>query len=301
MDLRELRYLLAVAEAGSFRRAALETRVRQSTLSRGVAALENDLGVSLFERDREGVRLTNAGQRFLRRARRVLAEAEIASRVARAAGTGNEGSVCVGIVASIASGQARSFLRSWRDGHTDLLLDFVDGGPGEHVHSVVARKMDVAFLTGARVPPGCDAELVWTEPVFVALPSDHLLAVERTIPLKAIAAEMFIVSRVAPGPEIHDYVVKNLSELGRHPDVGYHAVGRETLMAMVGLGMGVSLVSGAEAGVQYPGVTFIPLSGEQLPFSMIWLAQNDNPALRRFLSAARVHARSQRGRDVAST
>lgn len=179
------------------------------------------------------------------------------------------------------------------------LLDFVDGGPGEHVQSIVARKMDVAFLTGARVPSGCDAELVWSEPVFVALPSEHRLATERSIPLKAIAAEMFIISRAAPGPEIHDYVVRHLSELGRHPDVGYHAVGRETLMAMVGLGIGVSLVSGAEAGVQYPGVTFIPLAGEQLPFSMIWLAQNDNPALRRFLSAARVHARSQQGRDVA--
>lgn len=294
MDLRELKNIIAVAEAGSFRRASIVMGVHQSTLSRSVAKLEEELGVSFFERNRSGVRITNAGQKFLQRARRVLAEADIASLSARAAGTANEGSICIGVVASIASGRTRSFLRDWKAEHAEVLLDFVEGAPGEHIQAILARRMDLALLAGDPTPAGCDAELVWSEAILVALAHDHRLADESSIAWTAMLADPFIVTRSAPGPEIHDYLVKNLSGISRHPEVSWHSVGRDTLMAMVGLGVGISLVSAAEAGVSYPGVTFVPLAGERLPFSMIWSPQNDNPALRRFLSAARVYTRLSR-------
>lgn len=291
MDLRELRYFIAVAEAGSFRRASIETRVRQSTLSRAVAALENHLGVSFLERSSAGVRLTNAGQKFLLRARRVLAEAEMAWLAARAAGQATEGSICIGVVASIASGRTRDFLRRWKIENVGVLLDFVEGAPGEHVQAILGRRMDIAFLAGNRASAGCDNEQLWSEPILVALADTHKLSQVATIPWVAIESEAFIVSRSAPGPEIHDYLVKNLSSIGQHPNVSWHSVGRETLMAMVGLGVGISLVSAAEAGVRYPDVTFVPLTGEQLSFGMVWSPHNDNPALRRFLSSARTHSR----------
>lgn len=151
------------------------------------------------------------------------------------------------------------------------------------------------------VRAGCDVELLWSESILVALANDHELGGNAVIAWSTISTEAFIVSRSAPGLEIHDYVVKNLSGIGRHPEVSWHAVGRETLMAMVGLGVGISLVSAAEAGVRYPGVTFVPLAEERLAFSMVWSPQNDNPALRRFLSAARVHARALLAEDVGPT
>jgi hypothetical protein len=99
---------------------------------------------------------------------------------------------------------------------------------------------------------------------------------------------------VDPGPEIQDYIIRGLAELGRHPDVEQLAVQRETLLALVGLGRGLSLVAEAEAGVVYPGVIFLPLDHKEIPFSFVWSEQNDNPAFRRFLSAARVQALERR-------
>jgi len=102
------------------------------------------------------------------------------------------------------------------------------------------------------------------------------------------------VSRVDPGPEIQDYIVRGLADLGRHPVVEQMAVQRETLLALVGIGQGLSLVGEAEAGVTYPGVVFRPLDHEEIPFSLVWSSQNDNPAFRRFLIAAREEAAERR-------
>lgn len=129
------------------------------------------------------------------------------------------------------------------------------------------------------------------EPIIAALPTDHPLAARPSVELAELIGEAFIVSRHAPGPEIHEYIIRNLSRLEFGPKITEHGVGRETLLSMVGLRFGATLVSGAEAEVWYPGVVFVPIAGETLPFSAVWSPTNSNPALRRFLSAARVMAR----------
>ncbi|MEC5382475.1 LysR substrate-binding domain-containing protein, partial [Aurantimonas sp. C2-6-R+9] len=101
----------------------------------------------------------------------------------------------------------------------------------------------------------------------------------------------FIVSKSDPGPEIHDYLVKHLARLGHHPSVEYCAVGRDNLMHLVSLGKGLTLTSEATTGTTFPSVVYRTLSGEELPFCAIWSPMNDNPALRRLLSLARVMAR----------
>lgn len=105
--------------------------------------------------------------------------------------------------------------------------------------------------------------------------------------------EHFIVSSDEPGPEIHDFIIKQLSELGHQPTVERHHVGRETLMILVGLGLGISLISEAGSAPSYPGVVFQPLAdGDNLlPFSALWAPDNDNPALRRLISLARKRSR----------
>ena len=101
-----------------------------------------------------------------------------------------------------------------------------------------------------------------------------------------------------PGPEIQDFVVQHLARLGRHPVVEPRPVLREGLMAMVGLGRGITLVGAAEAAVTYPGVAFRTLAGESISFSAIWASKNDNAALRRFLSLARSEMRRLARRDA---
>ena len=108
-----------------------------------------------------------------------------------------------------------------------------------------------------------------------------------------MAGAKFVVSAREPGPEIHDYIVRRVSDLGRRARVERHRLGREGIMNLVGLGLGVSLVADHWRGVGYPGVVFVPIGekDERVPFSLSWRPENDNPALRRFLSLARAAAK----------
>lgn len=297
LELRNLRYFVAVAEASGVRRAAVNLGVRQSVVSRRVRDLENDLGVSLFERHRAGVRLTNAGMRFLDDLRSVLARLDAAVRLVTAAGTAGEGRLGIGITASISTSSLNRLLRNFMAAHVNVDIDIVEGFSAENIGLIQSRSLDVAFVTGTPAVNGCDVEMLWHESVLAALPSDHPLASSKTLDLHDAADERYIVSRVAPGPEVHDCIIKQLGGLGRSLRVDAFDVGREGLLSMVGLGFGITLVSGAEAGVSYPGVSLVPLRGRTVPFSAVWSPDNDNPALRRFLSAARVLAEKSRAND----
>lgn len=219
-------------------------------------------------------------------------------RTAALTGRGLEGRLRLGIVASIASGFSRQLLASFTTNHSDVSLEMMEGSSKDNVAAVRALMLDVAFVTGMPLSPGCEVETFWQERVLVALPETHSLAGASEIAWDQLATERFIVSRVDPGPEIQDYIIRRLADLGRHPIVDQISVQRETLLGLVGLGQGLSLVGEAEAGVAYPGVVFRPLDHEEIPFSLVWSAQNANPALRRFLSSSRVQAAARRAARV---
>jgi DNA-binding transcriptional LysR family regulator len=289
IDLVSVRQALLVAEHLSFSRAAHVLGVRQSAVSRRVRALEDTLGVSLFERDSTGVRLTEAGRRFLERSRPAIAEIDHAVKAAAAAGRGAEGVIRIGILSSVSGGFMRDLLGHYRCYHPAIGIDLVDGSANEHIARITERQLDIAFVTGTPPASHCDTAVFWEARVFVAVPEWHALASEDQIHWAALKDEMFIVSRDAPGPEIHDYIVRRLADLGNSPSIERHGVGRETLMHMVALGLGITLASEASIGTRYPNVVFRQLAATEdtLPYSAVWLPGNDNPALRRFLSLAR--------------
>ena len=266
----------------------------QSAVSRRVRDLEDELGVSLFERHSGGVRTTVAGRAFINRARKALLELDYAVKSAGRAGRGTEGNLRVGIFASIASGFVHDLIATYSAGHPDIAIDVVECAPREQMARIKERRLDIAFITGVPTAPGFDFELFWHERVFAVVPAAHPLAGETEVAWSKLKNEHFIVSSDQPGPEIHDFIVKQLSELGHQPKVERHHVGRETLMVLVGLGLGVSLISEAGSAPAYPGVAFRPLAdGENLlPFSAVWAPDSDNPALRRLLSLARTMAKA---------
>ena len=280
VKLASISQALVVAEHLSFSRAAQVLGVRQSAVSRRVQELEDELGVSLFERDAGGVRLTEAGRRFLERSRSALAEIDFAIKSAASAGRGAEGSLRIGVVSSLSAGFVRELLSAYCDSHPAIATDFVEGSTREHIARITERQLDVAFVTGTPQASHCDALALWRARIFAALPHRHVLAQEDQIDWGALKDEHFIVSRGAPGPEIHDYIVQRLAELGRSPSVERYRVDRETLMVLVGLNFGVSLISEAGTAVRYPDVVFRPLatSADILPYSAVWLPGNDNPA-----------------------
>ncbi len=287
LDLIALHQALLVEEHGSFRLAARVLSIKPSVVSRRVRGLEDAIGVSLFHRTSRGVKPTVAGASLLQRGRVVLAEIHALQRIAIQNGTGSEGRLSIGIVASIASGVARQLLYTFLSSHPGVVFDSVEGSTRSHLSAVRALELDVAIVAGTPASPGCEVEPMWRERVVVSLSNAHPLAKKAVILWEDLEGERFIVSRADPGPEVENYIIRGLADLGKNPEVAHYTVQRETLLALVGLGQGLSLVAEAEAGVNYPGVTFRPLENEEISFSMVWSQKNDNPVLRRFISSAR--------------
>lgn len=292
MELTSLRAFIQVAEASGFRRASRQHGVRQSVLTRRVRVLEDELGVSLFERNRTGARLTAAGQDFLTTARAVLAELAYGAGRAANAGKGTHGHLRIGVFASVAGGFVRDAIVAFQQRHPNVIIEVAEGAPADHVLSIQEGRQDLAVVTGATRVAGVSSQQVWIERVALALPRSHKLLKADKLGWERLHSERFIVSRDEPGPEIQDWLTHRLAALGRHPDIVRCKVGRETLLVLVGLGFGVTVVSESATSVSYPDVVYRFLEEEEdlLPFSLVWSDCNDNPALRRFLSLARAMA-----------
>lgn len=294
VELRHLRYFITAAEHGSFRQAAAALGIHESAISRRIRDLEDDLGVSLFQRHNSGVLLTLAGQRFLRRARKALQQIGEGARDVAAIGRSEDGRIKIGIFSSLASGFLSDLLRTYDKAHSKVQVDFVDGNPADHIAAIRQLRLDVAFITGTTEWSGCETDHLWSERVFAVLPDEHPLAHRKELTWADLTGESFIVSDIAPGPEIHDYLVQRLARLGHHPDVQPQYVGRDNLLPLVALGRGLTLTSEATTAAQIPGVSYRPIAEERLPFSAVWSPKNDNPACRRLLSLARSMARSNK-------
>ncbi len=292
MELRHLRYVVAAAERGSFRRAAMALEIRESAVSRRIRDLEDEIGAALFIRHHGGVNLTHAGQRFLYRALRALNEIERAAADAGSFGRGEAGTVRIGIFTSLASGFLSDLLRAYVSANPGVRPDLIEGGPAAHIAAVQRLHLDIAFLTGNPVADGCDVAHLWNERVLAVISSKHEFASLRAISWMHLRDRHFIVSEDDPGPEIHDYLVKHLGDLGHHPSIERHRVGRDNLMHLVAMGQGLTLVHEAAGAAQFPGVIYRHIEDEILPFCAIWSPHNDNPALRRLLSLAKTMSKT---------
>jgi DNA-binding transcriptional LysR family regulator len=287
---------LLVGEYLSFRRAAGVLGVRQSAVSRRVRDLEDEIGVSLFERNHAGVRVTNAGARFLQQAREALLQLDQAVKTAGAAGSGAVGELSIGILSSVATGYLRDLIKVYGAQHSKVAIRILEGAAADHVMAVRKRQLDVAFIVDTTDPAGCELAPLWSERIFVVLPDHHALRGRKQIEWQELRNEHLIVRRSERDPALCDRITRRLSNGGQAPIVEMLDVGRDTLMHLVALGRGVGLTSEATVATPFPKVVFRPIAGddEYLQFCAAWSARNDNPALRRFLSLARTMAREIR-------
>jgi DNA-binding transcriptional LysR family regulator len=251
--LRHLRYVIAAADNGRFRKAAIAIGVQESAISRRVRDLEDEIGAALFVRSSSGVRITHAGQLFIARARRALNQINYAAIDAASSGRGEIGKVRIGIFTSLATGFLGDLLRTFVDENQDVRPELVEGGPATHIAAIQHHQLDVAFLTGRPLAEGCDILHLWNERVLVVIPENHEFATQTEVMWDDLRDRHFIVSENDPGPEIHDYIVKHLADLGRHPSVERHAVGRDNLLNLVAMNQGLTLQSEATMGSQFPG------------------------------------------------
>jgi DNA-binding transcriptional LysR family regulator len=292
LDLKDLEAFIAVAEAKGFRRAAERLNVEQSALSRRVRRIEDGLGVSLFERHGGGVRLTQAGQRWHEDVASILDSLKAAMSRARCAGTGQNGRLRLGVGATLFAGQLHGLIVEWRKQHPAVELAVIEASPQEHIAGIVDREIDVAVIAGSDWAPICELEELWQDQVNVVMPLSIVEQFACPVPVNALLDRAFIVSRCGFGPQVGEWIMRRLSGLSHSPSLNYVNASRSVLFSMVGLGLGLTFATAAEAEVRYPNLAFLPVENEAITYSALWAAGNDNPALRRFLSLARAYSRS---------
>jgi DNA-binding transcriptional LysR family regulator len=292
MDFVTLAQTQMVADYANVSRVARVLGVRQSVVSRRIRALEDELGVSLFERRQNGVRLTVAGRRFVERTRAALTEIESAARNAMAAGRGTEGLVRIGLFHGPMPAFLTELVKDFRDEHPHVRLEFAAGEARDHFSKIMERSLDIAVVAGTDHSPDCDAQLLWKSRVVVVLPHDHMLAIGEAVDWMYLRDERFIFGLDSSSECFRELVARRSGGDGRLTEIEHFPVVRETLFQLVALGFGVSLTSEASQSMDCSGVAIRALAGEEdwIGYSAIWLAENDNPALRRFLGLARAKA-----------
>jgi DNA-binding transcriptional LysR family regulator len=294
IPLVSLRHAIAVAEMLNFRHAANVLGTTQSSVSTRIKGLEDALGILLFERRHRGVRLTEAGRRFVAEVSAGIAQLDHAVRTAGAMIDGTDGHLAIGLHSPIAAGFLADLRRRYRASYPMIEQSVLEGRSSETIALVREGRLDVAFVVGAVNAPDCHSRPLWCEPVVVALPFDHPLAALEIITWLDLADETFLVRHGGTGPQVFDHVVRRISERDRSPRIHRCDVARDTLMGMVAAGDGITLTSEATTYVPFPGVVFRPIADETEParFSAVWSPHNRNPALLNLLDLATHMSRS---------
>lgn len=261
MEPRQLRYFLALVEAGTFTRAATAIPLAQSALSTQIAALERDVGCRLVERTRSGVRLTEAGTALLAPARRVLRDLDAARDEVRAVAGLHRGPVTLGAVQAMPVLDLPAVLRAFHRRHPGVEVHLREDGSVTMLRAIAAGDLDLGLLTlpPGRLPAGVTAQIVLEEPLVALLPADHGLAANATIDLADLSDGSFVEFK--PGSGLRAQVDHVVARAGLRRRVAFEVAQVETLVHLVAEGLGVALLF-RSAAVRMPDhrVVALPLA-----------------------------------------
>lgn len=289
VDVRRLRYFLAVAEELHFGRAAERLHIAQPALSRQIASLEAGIGALLFDRTRSNIHLTAAGEALLPRARDILARVADAARVARRAAEGTVGIIQVGFVGSATFSILPGILNAFRTGHREVELVLHAMNTSELRVALIDRSIDVAFARPGISDPEIVNEVVYREPLIVALSESDPLAAQNHIALSELAARPFILYPRHPRPSFADTILQICREQGFSPDIAQETMEIQTALSLVSVGAGVSLVPEATSEAQLNGVAYRPILGDapQTQLSLAYRRDNRSAVVGAFCALVR--------------
>lgn len=295
IPLTSLIQLLSVAEHLNFRHAANALGVSQSSVSARIRALEETLGILLFERSTRGVRLTEAGRHFVERVASGVDQLDHAVKTAGMTAQGECGRVRVGVHALIPRSFLAELIAQYREDHPGIEVEIAEGTARDAVMQLRANRLDVAFVVGVPKPPDCHSSKVWTEPLVAVLSDRHPFAGRSAVTWDDLAAETFLVRYGGTGPQVYEHIVLRLAGRWSRPAILRFDVGRGTLLSMVGQGFGVTVAGESTSLLPSSGVVFLPISDEPEPvtFSAVWSPFNRSTALRNLLTLA-----SEMGRSI---
>jgi DNA-binding transcriptional LysR family regulator len=303
MDLRHLRYFIAVAEEGHITRAAERLGMQQPPLSQQIRSMERELDVQLFRRKPRGVELTEAGAALLDDARAILARVDLAVATARRTARGQQGRISVGFTNS---GLFHPFvgrvIRTFRQDNPLVSLALSEGNGGVLLEALQTQKVDAAFIRSPRpVPHELVRETLIEERMVVALPTAHPLArakpasKDRGLPLRALAGETFIAFGQDNWPGLYEPILAACQAAGFTPNVGQMAPRIVSALNLVATGLGVLLVPASMQRVRMDGLSFRPIMGRTqatAPINLVFRRGEASAAVRRFIEMARRTAKT---------
>jgi DNA-binding transcriptional LysR family regulator len=291
LELRQLRYFVAVAEELHFGRAAARLHMTQPPLSQAIAALEDDLGTALFLRNRRMVALTPAGSALLPEARRILSEAALLPDLARRAASGEAGRLALAFITSADYSVLPPFLRRYSERYPGVQLALQEATSDVQVDELLRGRIDAGLL----IPPlpdraraALDYMKVLDEPLILCAPAG-LLRKKGPVALRHLPPLPLIIFPREISPALHDAILSCFRAAGITPAIGQQAIQMQTIVSLVSAGMGLALVPQSVANLMRPGVEYRALADATplVETGIAWRRDNPSPVLKGFLELLR--------------
>lgn len=287
MELRHLHYFAVLAETLHFGRAADLLHISQPPLSRQILLLEQELGVTLFERSRRSVRLTAAGERLRRDAREILAAVDRAKRNTQAASLGENGTLGVGFMFAAAYSVVPALTRAYTSAYPQVELTLSETIPTLLNEELRSGAIDVGIMYPPRNTDQLSMRTVFQEPLVVALPTGHPLAAQTVISIESLRDQSFIISPRKASAYIYDTIVEHCQAHGFSPKIRLETNFQQTIVNLVGQDLGIALVHRSIATARPVGVVFRELAeAPSVEVVLTWSSNNHNPCVATFAQAA---------------
>ena len=278
MELRHLRYFIAVAEELHFGRAAERLGISQPPLSQQIQALEEEIGARLFERTNRRVELTDAGRLFLDESRQVLAQVDKAVLLARRAHLGELGELKIGFTSSAPfTSTIPSSIHAFRKAYPDVHLDLQEMSSRQVLKALLEESLQVGVIRPLALPDAVHWVELFREPLVAVLRADHPLAAgsEDGLAIAALAEEPFVFFPRSYGTGLYDQVIALTRQAGFSPRIAQEASEAMTIIGLVSAGVGVSILPASFRRTRVDGVVYRTLSDPEAT-TAVWLVRRQN-------------------------
>jgi DNA-binding transcriptional LysR family regulator len=276
MDLRHLRYFVAVAEEGHFGRAAQRLHIVQPALSMQIRSLEDEIGGALFARTSRKVGLTQAGELLLVEARRTLAQAERTKDIVQRSMRGEIGSVRVGFAGNaVFTGKLTDDLRAFHRTYPDAQLELCEMAPHLQPDAILSGHLDLGYCPNLNFAfdPQLRTENIGTWPMVVAMASDHPFAARKRIAVTSLAAEPLILYAADADDEGPLEMLR--MQISTEPKVAYRVSNSLSVLALVAAGLGLALVPESLTGIAVPNLVYRKLADNKLVTNLTLISRLD--------------------------
>lgn len=288
IELRHLRYFIAVAEELHFGRAAERLHMAQPPLSQQIRQLEDELGFTLFYRTKRVVKLTEAGQIFLDEIRPLFRQLDRAIQRGQLASRGEVGQLVIGFVSSSMYNVLPRILQTFRNQVPGVTLTLAELTTDQQIQQLSDGEIDVGLMRPPVDNPQFDTLLLLQESLMVALPAAHPLASQTTLALNTLAAEPFILFPRPLAPGLYDQIISLCQTANFSPVVAQEAVQMQTIISLVAAEMGIAIVPASIQNLQRTGVEYRSINTQtpQASILLVWRHRDPSPIVQRFVQVA---------------